>query len=419
MSVDVVLMIVAGAILALGLVSSLLKRMWLSPSLLALAAGVVLGPEVLNVLEPETLGPENRVLEEFARVTLSISLVATGLQMTREDLRVNRSRAGLLLTAVMVGMWAVTSLGAHLLLGVEAWVALLIGAILTPTDPVVASSLVEGPLAEENLPRWLRRSLQLESGANDGLAVGFVLLPALVLAQPQDDGAAILGEIAKQVGLAVGIGLVVGWATARLVDVVEEHEDASTGFYLVSAVAMALLVLGTVHWLGGSGILASFVAGVTMSLTLREGRAKELEQIQSAVQKLVIVPIFLLFGALVPWGAWALLGWPGLAFALWTLVLRRTVPVALALGPTSTPRRGVAFLGWYGPLGVSAIYYALFVERYGLTDYERIFAACTLAIAVSVLVHPMSATPGVRAYAGRSMTATLRHPFRRGIDAAP
>jgi len=419
MSVDVVLIVVAGAILALGLVSSSLKRMWLSVPLLALAAGVVLGPEVLGVLEPETLGREDRVLEELARVTLSISLVATGLQMTREDLRVNSSRVGLLLTAGMVGMWAVTSLGAYLLLGVEAWVAVLIGAVLTPTDPVVASSLVEGPLAEENLPRWLRRSLQLESGANDGLAVGFVLLPALLLAQPSGDGAAILGEIVKQVGLAVGIGAAVGLAIAKLVDIVEEHEEASTGFYLISAVAMALLVLGTVHALGGSGVLASFVAGVTMSLTLHEERAEQLEQVQTAVEKLVIVPIFLLFGALVPWGAWTALGWPGLAFALWTLLLRRTAPVALALGPTSTPRRGVAFLGWYGPLGVSAIYYAVFVERYGLAEYERIFAACTLAIVVSVLVHPVSATPGLRAYAGRSLTATLRHPFRRGMDAAP
>jgi len=419
MSVDVVLMVMAGAILALGLVSSLLKRVWLSAPLLALGVGVLLGPEVLGVLEPEAFGAEDRVLEELARVTLSISLVATGLQITREDLRVNRHRVGLLLTAVMAGMWAVTSLGAYLLLGVDVWIALLIGAILTPTDPVVASSLVEGPLAEENLPRWLRRSLQLESGTNDGLAVGFVLLPALVLAQPQDDAAAVLGEIARQVGLAVGIGLAAGWVAAKLVDTVEEHEEASTGYYLISAVAMGLLVLGTVHWLGGTGVLASFVAGVTMSLGLGEGRAGQLQQVQSAVQRLVIVPIFLLFGALLPWGGWMSVGWSGLAFAVWTFLLRRTVPVALALGPSSTPRRGVAFLGWYGPLGVSAMYYAVFIAQYGLAEYERIFAACTLAIAVSVVVQPVTATPGVRAFAGRSLTATIRHPFRKGIDAAP
>ena len=418
MTVDVVLVVAGGAVLALGLVSSLLKRVWLSAPLLALAGGVVLGPEVLHVIDPEALGVERRVLEELARVTLSVSLVATGLQFTRADLRLNAARAGLLLTVAMAGMWVVTSLGAYLLLGVEAWVAILIGAILTPTDPVVASSLVEGNLAESNLPRWLRRSLQLESGANDGLAVGFVLLPALILAWPQDDGAAIAAEIALQIALAVTCGLAIGWLTAKLVDVVMAHEDMSAGFLLVSALAMGLLVLGGVHALGGSGVLASFVAGVTFSLAVGEQYAEELADVQSSLERLLIVPVFLLFGSLLPWDGWTALGWSGVAFALWVLVLRRTGPAALALAPTDTPRRGIAFLSWYGPLGVAAIYYATFVERYGFAEYERIFAACALAIAASVAVHTLSATPGVRRYAGRRATTTLRHPLRDGIDAA-
>jgi hypothetical protein len=82
-TVDAVLIVASGAILALRLLSSLLKRVWLSAPLLALAGGVVLEPEVLQVIEPETLGVEHQVLEEVARVTLSVSLVATGLQFTR------------------------------------------------------------------------------------------------------------------------------------------------------------------------------------------------------------------------------------------------------------------------------------------------------------------------------------------------
>ncbi len=147
----------------------------------------------------------------------------------------NWRRAGALLTVAMVGMWLATSLGAWLLLDVEPWVALLVGAILTPTDPVVASSLVTGRLAEANLPRWLRRSLQLEAGANDGLALIFVLVPALMLTLPQDDAAAIAGEAAGQVGIAVAGGLVMGFVAARLVDLAEDHQAASAGFFLVSA----------------------------------------------------------------------------------------------------------------------------------------------------------------------------------------
>lgn len=103
--------------------------------------------------------------------------------MTRADLRLIWKRAASLLAIAMIGMWLLTSLGAWLVLGLPLWVGLLLGAILTPTDPVIASTLVTGRLAEANLPRWLRRSLQLQSGANDGLALVFVLVPALVLAR--------------------------------------------------------------------------------------------------------------------------------------------------------------------------------------------------------------------------------------------
>lgn len=79
----------------------------------------------------------------------------------------------------------------------------------------------------------------------------------------------------------------------------------------------------------------------------------------------------------------------------------------------------MAFLSWYGPVGVAAIYYALFVERYALEEFERIYAAGPLTIAVSVIVFSLTATPGVRRYGGRRATTTLRHPLTAGIDEAP
>jgi sodium/hydrogen antiporter len=421
MSVDVAFIVVGASILALGLPSNIIKRLWLSVPLLALLAGVLLGPEVLGVLQPGRLRGERKVLEELARVTLAVSLVGTALQITREDLRLIWKRAASLLSVGMIGMWLLTSLGAWLLLDLPLWLGLLLGAILTPTDPVVASALVTGRLAEANLPRWLRRSLQLEAGANDGLALVFVLVPALVLTLPADDAGAIAREAAGQVALALAAGAAIGAAAAKVVDLAEDHDATSGGFFLVSAVALALLTLGAVHALGGSGILGSFAAGLAFSLMLEEQHAEQLEQTQDGLQQLLVVPVFLLFGSMLPWDAWLALGWSGVAFALWALIVRRPAAAALALTvtPIATPRRGIAFLSWYGPIGVAAIYYVLFAERYGLDGYERIFAAGTLAIAVSVLVFSLSATPGVRRYAGRRAATTLRHPLTDGIDEAP
>lgn len=420
MSVDTVLIVFGAAILGLGLLSTVIKRVWLSVPLLAMVTGVVLGPEVLAVLRPGELPHERKVLEELARIALAVSLVATALQITRADLRAVWRRAVSLLTIAMIGMWLATSLGAWLLLDLPGWVALLLGAILTPTDPVVASSLVTGRLAEANLPRWLRRSLQVEAGANDGLALVFVLVPALVLAEDAGAGS-IAGEAAREVGLALVVGAALGLLAAKVVDVAEHHQAMATGFFSVSALALAILTLGAAHAVGGSGILAAFVAGLTFSAVLEERYAEELERVQDALAQLVVVPVFVLFGALVPWDGWSALGWSGVAFAVWALVVRRPAAAVLALkaAPVETPRRGIAFLAWYGPLGVAAMYYTVFAERYRVEDFERLYAASTLAIGVSVVVFSVTATPGVRAYAGRSPFTTVRHPLVRDVDEAP
>lgn len=415
MELDLALIIVAGLALVTGLASTALKRLWLSGPLIALVAGVVLGPEVLGVIhfaEPDG----KHLLEELARITLAISLVATGLQFRRSDVRENGRRAGLLLTLGMAGMFAVTALGAWLIIGLPFWLALLLGAILTPTDPVVASTLVTGDLAERNLPRRLRRSLQLEAGANDGLAVAFVLLPLIVLTEASGEGGVFAFEVVKQVGLAVLVGGALGLLTALVVNLVEEGEGLEQSSLLLVGIALGLLTLGTVHALGGSGILGSFIAGLTLSLVLEERYADELEQVQGSVERLMLVPVFVLFGTLLPWSAWSALGWLGVGFAAWVLLLRRPPVVPLALAASDTPRRETAFLAWFGPLGVAAIYYVLFAESYGIDGYEEVFAAATLAIAVSVVVHSVTATPAVRRFAGRSATVTLREPFKPQLD---
>ncbi len=382
-------------------------------------AGVVLGPEVLQVIEPGRLGDERAILEQLARVTLAVSLVAAALQIRSHDLRANGLRATVLLTVVMVAMWAVSTLGAWLLLGLPFWVAALIGAIVTPTDPVVASTLVTGRLAEGNLPRWVRRTLQLESGANDGLALAFVLLPAIVLTSPSGGAGAFPAEAAKQIGLGVGVGIGLGAAVAAAVNRLGDDEELERSSFLAMAVALGLLALGSASFLGGTGVLAAFVAGVTASVRLEKRFSDELEAVQAGAERLIIVPVFVLFGAMIPWAQWEALGAGGLAFAAWSVLLRRPPAATLALGLIGTRRRPAAFLAWFGPIGVAAIYYSLFVERYSPPSYEAVFGACTLAIAASVVVHSLTATPGVRAFAGHSSLTTLLHPLRKDVDAAP
>ena len=323
-------------------------------------------------------------------------MTATALQISQSDLRENLGRAGLLLTLGMVGMFAVTSLGAWLLLDLPFWGAVLVGAILTPTDPVVASTLVSGPLAERNLPRWLRRSLQIESGANDGLAIAFVLLPLIVVTQGADSW---LGEAGRELGIGLGVGVVTGYVAGRAVSASDRTGIFADEYVLAVGVGLALVNVAGGELLGGSGVLAAFVSALVFSRLLPEEAAGPLERMQSAVEKLFILPVFALFGLLLPWSAWAGLGLGGLAFAAWVLVLRRPPVVGPALAATTaTGRRGATFLGWFGPLGVAAMYYVTFAEEYEPARYETVFAACTLAITASIVAHSVSATPWVRRF---------------------
>jgi len=173
MPFDVLLVVVAGTLVVLGLTASLAKQYTLSPFLLAVVVvGAVLGPAVLDVADP-TAGAVDRstLLEQTSRIALALSVTSIGFRLQRSDVRANGRRVLSLLSVGMLVMWLVSSAGAWLLLGLSWPLALLLGAVLTPTDPAVASTLVQGSYAERMLPQRLRMTLEVESGVNDGLAL--------------------------------------------------------------------------------------------------------------------------------------------------------------------------------------------------------------------------------------------------------
>lgn len=402
---DVLLALFAGTVLALGLASRLLKRHALSPVLLALGIGVVVGPQVLGWIDPAAAVGRTPLLEQITRIGLALGVADIALQVTRQDLRGNARRLVLLLTAVMLGMWLVTAGGAWLLLGLPVGVALLLGAALTPTDPVVASALASGALPERLLPRRLRRTLQVESGANDGLALPFVLLAGLLATETA--GPAVthwFAEAGREVGVAVAIAPLLGWGAARLARVAEKEKLIAGSYLPLLGIATSLVTLAVVHMLGGSGVLGAFLASLALSLALPDELRETVSRSLSAASRLGVVAVFGVFGTVLPWGGWLALGVPGLLFAVWALLLRRPPVAFAALLATRTGPHSRAFLAWFGPLGVAGIYYLAYAERYQLPEYEQLFAAGSLAICASVVVHTLTSTPGVEFFARRSGT---------------
>ncbi len=204
-----------------------------------------------------------------------------------------------------------------------------------------------------------------------------------------------------EVGLAVLFGGVVGYLAGMLMEWGEGRETMAEGFFLIYTLALSLAVLGGAKLLGSDGILAVFVAGLAFDFAVKGDRAQQ-RDVQESVTRFFILPIFVLLGMMIPWQGWAELGWRGPALAIAVLLLRR-IPWLPAMSPLMNwvRRPGDAFfLGWFGPVGVAALYYANLALRE--TGIEAAWTAGTLIICASVLVHGLSATPLSRLYGRRT-----------------
>ncbi|NGP09704.1 hypothetical protein G6038_30450 [Rhodococcus sp. 14C212] len=175
MILDIVLTTVGVLGAGVAALSAKMRRLPLSEPLLGLAAGVLLGPYVLDVLPLPPLTAEQGLLHETSRILLAISVMAVALRYPITEVRRQWRPVAVLLAVAMPGMAAVTAGFGWALLSVPVATAVLLGAALCPTDPVLASNVVTGEAAEKDLPARNRQILSLESGANDGLALPLVL----------------------------------------------------------------------------------------------------------------------------------------------------------------------------------------------------------------------------------------------------
>jgi NhaP-type Na+/H+ or K+/H+ antiporter len=305
---------VGGLLLLLGVLGGLLKeRTPVSEPLIALIAGVLIGPAVLGWFDLAKLGNETLILEEAALVTLGIALVGVALRLPVGYASGNWRLLIVLLGILMPLMWIVSGLLVYLILGLPFWVAVLIGAIVTPTDPVVASSIVAGGVAERNLPSSLRCAISAESGFNDGLALPFVVLPVLVLTEPSGEvlGHWLTHTILLEIVAGAALAAFMGYAAGKTLRWVERKETMERTSLLTVSLALSLTVLGVTEHLHLNGVLAAFVAGIVFNFAGSSDAKESQEEIQEAISRFFDLPIFVVLGMALPWEGWLELGWGG------------------------------------------------------------------------------------------------------------
>ena len=415
---NIALAVIGGLIVLIALLSNPIKKSLLQEPTIATCVGLAVGPYGLDWLDISEWGDENAILEQAARITLAIGLMGVALRLQKKSIRTLLAPVTLLLTLGMVGMWLASSALAGWLLGLSLWTALLLGAVVTPTDPVVASSIVTGKFAKEHLPLRLRDTISFESGANDGLAYLFVMLAVLMLGHPPHEAWSrwLLESVLVGVLGAAAIGCVVGYGAAKLLMLAESRKIVENASLLGYTVAFSLFTLGAAKLLGTDALISVFLAGLVFNLSIDEREEQEEQNIQEAVAKLFTLPMFVLFGIALPLDEWARLGWPLLALAALVLALRRPPVVALLSPALGRLLNGwdKAYLGWFGPIGIAAIYYAALAR--GHANDPIIWHAASALVFASILVHGVTAAPFTRLY-GRREAAASEPPEDRNQSA--
>lgn len=379
------LLLYAGTLLVAVLISARAHRTVLSTAVLFLVVGIVAGDGSLGLIR---LQAEDPLVLGLAEAALFVVLFTDGMKVGWRDLRAAWRLPGRALLLGMPLTMAITSALAYWLTSLTLVESLLLGAILAPTDPVFAAALV----GNVRVPQRLRRMLNVESGLNDGLALPFVI----VLLEVASHEELHLGELATELLLGVVIGVVVPWVALWL----ERSRvfAASNEYVAITAVSIALIVLGLCALTSANLFLAAFTAGVTVA-THGQREAEAFRELGDLLAELLKLAALLVFGLLISPPFLAEIPFGGWVFAVLALVLARPVGLWVSFLRSHLSAREQLAAMWFGPKGFASVVYGLLVLRADIGASDAIFHLTALTITLSILAHSSTDVVVARSFA--------------------
>jgi sodium/hydrogen antiporter len=378
---------VLGALLVGGaLLSGIARRSFLSLTAIFVLIGVILGRGGLEVLE---IDPRSTFVRDLAITALVLILFRDGLEVEAEMLQKAWHLPFRNLVLAMPITAGIVALGTHAVTNLTWTESFLVGALLSPTDPVLSSSVVTNP----RVPRIIRHSLNLESGLNDGLALPPVL--ALGAALSADTDFVWWKFVVQDVTLGVAYGVVIGYLASRVLPRGDDLESSIPPHQrALYALGVAFLTYGLAtlkpH---GNGVIAVFVCAIVLGIRRPDIR-HYFESRSDDVIEIVKLGVFVVFGSLLTLDGLFGDGWAAVAVAVLTLFVARTVAVGIALAGTGVDRGEKAFMAWFGPKGVATMTFSLLVLGEAIPAGERIFNLAALTVVCSIVLHGVTDTPG-------------------------
>ncbi|KAJ9477975.1 putative Na(+)/H(+) antiporter (putative) [Pseudozyma hubeiensis] len=372
------LAVLGGFIVIYGLLSFVVKeRLYLSEPLLAVTAGIVVGPYVLNWVDPISWGTAeetNYVTYTFTRIVVGIQVLFCGISLPKAYLWREKLSLGILLFGIMTTAWFATALLIWgLIPNLTFLESLCIAAAVTPTDPVLANSITTGRYAEKHVPANVRNIIVAESGANDGLGFPFLYLAIYLLARTGEDvessvgtevGRWVYAVVIYQILLSIAFGSLIGYLARKSLKWAESRSYIDKANFFAYGLGLAFFTLGTTGLFGSDDILACFIAGNSFTWDDWFRIRTEDNDFQEIIDTVLNMAVFVYIGAIIPWADYSspelqLTGWRVVVLGITVLLLRRPpwVIAATKLIPALRDFKESSFAGWFGPIGVGAVFY--------------------------------------------------------------
>jgi len=398
-----------GALLVLGaLISGLAGRTFVSLTAVFVLIGFALGDGALGTVHFDA---RSGFVSELATVALIVILFRDGLEVDGEMLQAHWRLPFRKLALAMPLTAVIVAAGTRLLTGLTWTESFLVGALLSPTDPVLSSSVVTNP----RVPRLVRHSLNLESGLNDGLALPAVLALSAALAAGQ--GHFVWWRfVLLNLGVGLGSGLVIGWLAAELMPRdaglakgIPPHQKS------LYALGMAFAAYGAAVLIPhGNGLIAVYVTAIVLGVR-RPDIGRYFERQAADLVEIVKLGIFVVFGSLLTLSGLFGSGWAAVGVVAITLLVARPVAVFVSLARTDTDAGTRAFMSWFGPKGVATMTFSLLILSQPISAASTIFNLAALVVFASILLHGVTDTAGADWIAARSE----RRLARAGHQAGP
>ena len=377
-----ILVLIFGVVLLVSvLLSDIANRTVLSTAVLFLFAGFLCG----GVFGWIDIRPGDPTVSGIAELALIAVLFTDGMKVGfRECASVWRLPGRALLFGLPLTL-VLTAVMCRFIVGLGWLQSFLIGAVLSPTDPVFAAAIV----GREHIPARLRHLLNVESGVNDGLALPIVL--ALLSAA----GAKAIGGgvLALELVGGVAIGIIV-----PLVAILLERRTwltVSSDYGPLFAVAIGIIVWSAAVLSHGNEFLAAFAAGITV-VSIHSDLREQFERFGGLLTEVLKLGALLLFGAMISPEFLVQSSWRDYVFVFVALLLARPIALLVALLGARLGLHEKLVAAWFGPKGFASVVYAMMVLRSNIPDAEHLFHLIALVIAVSIVAHSSSDVPIAR-----------------------